>query len=320
MASPFFSLQIHSADDAESPVDFWDHLTPNSAGGLLVTACTTAFGWDRDLAGQVLQAYRQFVLLKIRLQDWDGTQLPPPPLVAQMWDWHKQQDVTAYAHFCFHQNHKHRVLMGGSAWQPDHLTQERIRRDLQLLFENDEVNEGIWKFTSSSFNASSIGVATLSRGHGNNAHLISPYTQSTTTTTRSTVSDPKPAVVKKHHQSVKYESPGRKKAKKESNALARTAYRVSEALSAVAGGRRYLTRSDVPTILWDYIKQHRLQDPRDGRMIHCDKKFQAIMDNQFRMTFCTMTKIVQRHILDQADFQLYVDEQILFPKIEMKKR
>lgn len=42
-----------------------------------------------------------------------------------------------------------------------------------------------------------------------------------------------------------------------------------EALAAIVG-RRAQPRSEMTRRLWDYIKQHHLQDPEDGRVIHPD--------------------------------------------------
>ena len=63
----------------------------------LVKRCMRVYNWDLAKARRVLNAYRQFLLLKKCHEDWDATQLSPSHLVDQMWHQHIL-DVTNYCH------------------------------------------------------------------------------------------------------------------------------------------------------------------------------------------------------------------------------
>eukprot|EP00898_Chlorokybus_atmophyticus_P002115 jgi/Chlat1/2904/Chrsp2S04655 len=58
---------------------------------------------------------------------------------------------------------------------------------------------------------------------------------------------------------------------------------LSEQLSQFCGGERELARHQVVKLMWDYIKEHDLQDPQDKRFVICDPKMQALLDvDRFR--------------------------------------
>jgi len=63
----------------------------------LVKRCMRTHGWDEAKARKVLIAYRQFMILKKELKDWDANILSPCCLVDQMWHCHIL-DVVNYCH------------------------------------------------------------------------------------------------------------------------------------------------------------------------------------------------------------------------------
>eukprot|EP00573_Skeletonema_grethae_P012076 CAMPEP_0201710668 /NCGR_PEP_ID=MMETSP0578-20130828/58741_1 /ASSEMBLY_ACC=CAM_ASM_000663 /TAXON_ID=267565 /ORGANISM="Skeletonema grethea, Strain CCMP 1804" /LENGTH=285 /DNA_ID=CAMNT_0048199699 /DNA_START=648 /DNA_END=1505 /DNA_ORIENTATION=- len=63
----------------------------------LTKRCMRAYSWDETKARKVLSAYRQFIILKKELKDWDAKILSPCHLVDQMWHCHIL-DVVNYCH------------------------------------------------------------------------------------------------------------------------------------------------------------------------------------------------------------------------------
>ncbi|KAK1746845.1 hypothetical protein QTG54_002189 [Skeletonema marinoi] len=70
--------------------------SPQGASAL-VKRCMRTHGWDEVKARKVLDAYRQFMILKKELKDWDANILSPCYLVDQMWHCHIL-DVVNYCH------------------------------------------------------------------------------------------------------------------------------------------------------------------------------------------------------------------------------
>lgn len=68
----------------------------------------------------------------------------------------------------------------------------------------------------------------------------------------------------------------------------------SEALAAIVG-EAPLARGEVVSRLWDYIKQHKLQDPNDGRKINADDKLQPVF-GKASMTMFEMNKAISQHL------------------------
>ena len=49
--------------------------------------------------------------------------------------------------------------------------------------------------------------------------------------------------------------------------------------------------------LWEYIKEHNLQDPKDKRQIECDEKLQSVF-KQDKVHMFTMNKLLGKHLYD----------------------
>ncbi len=70
---------------------------------------------------------------------------------------------------------------------------------------------------------------------------------------------------------------------------------VSEALAKVVGNGP-LPRSEVVKKLWDYIKKHDLQDPKNKRNINADENLKAVFDGKSMVNMFEMTKLVSKHL------------------------
>ena len=49
-------------------------------------------------------------------------------------------------------------------------------------------------------------------------------------------------------------------------------------------------------MMWDYIKQHGLQDKKDPRMINADEKLKPIFDGMAQVSMFEMTTMVSKHL------------------------
>ncbi len=68
-----------------------------------------------------------------------------------------------------------------------------------------------------------------------------------------------------------------------------------QALAAVVGNDP-LPRTEVTKKVWDYIRQHNLQDPNDKRTIRADAKLKPVFDGKDSVTMFEMTKLVNGHL------------------------
>jgi chromatin remodeling complex protein RSC6 len=67
------------------------------------------------------------------------------------------------------------------------------------------------------------------------------------------------------------------------------------ALAAVVG-KDPLPRTEVTKRIWEYIREHNLQDPKDKRTIRADAKLKAIFDGKDSVTMFELTKLVNAHL------------------------
>jgi upstream activation factor subunit UAF30 len=67
------------------------------------------------------------------------------------------------------------------------------------------------------------------------------------------------------------------------------------ALAAVVG-KDPLPRTEVTKKIWEYIKQHNLQDPNDKRTIKADAKLKTIFDGKDSVSMFELTKLVNSHL------------------------
>lgn len=71
---------------------------------------------------------------------------------------------------------------------------------------------------------------------------------------------------------------------------------VSDALAEIVGPGP-MPRTEVTKRVWDYIKKHKLQDPKEKRFINPDAKLGKVIGNS-RINMFDMTKKVNQHIKD----------------------
>ena len=86
---------------------------------------------------------------------------------------------------------------------------------------------------------------------------------------------------------------GKPKAGQKPNALQQP-LQPSEALAAVVGGGA-MPRGVVVSKVWEYIKAHKLQSPKDGRVIVADDKLRRVF-GQDQATMFEMNKLLAQHL------------------------
>ena len=67
------------------------------------------------------------------------------------------------------------------------------------------------------------------------------------------------------------------------------------ALAAIVGSDP-LPRTEVTKRVWDYIREHKLQDPNDKRTIRADAKLRAVLNGKDSVTMFELTKLVNAHL------------------------
>ena len=70
---------------------------------------------------------------------------------------------------------------------------------------------------------------------------------------------------------------------------------ISDDLAHVVG-KGPMPRSEVVKKLWEYIKKHDLQDPKNKRDILGDDKLKAVFGGKERVNMFEMTKLVSKHL------------------------
>ena len=69
----------------------------------------------------------------------------------------------------------------------------------------------------------------------------------------------------------------------------------SAALAAIVG-HTPLPRTEITKRLWDYIKEHGLQDTKNRRMINADAKLQPVVGGQEQVSMFDLPKLVSHHV------------------------
>ena len=69
----------------------------------------------------------------------------------------------------------------------------------------------------------------------------------------------------------------------------------SKVLAEVVGAEP-MPRTEVTKKVWDYIKKHDLQDPKNKRNIKADDKLKAVFGGKAVVNMFEMTKLVSGHI------------------------
>jgi upstream activation factor subunit UAF30 len=69
----------------------------------------------------------------------------------------------------------------------------------------------------------------------------------------------------------------------------------SAALAAIVGSQP-LPRTEITKRIWDYIKEHKLQDATNKRMINADTKLLPLFGGQEQVSMLELPKLVSRHV------------------------
>jgi chromatin remodeling complex protein RSC6 len=69
-----------------------------------------------------------------------------------------------------------------------------------------------------------------------------------------------------------------------------------DATLAAVVGKDPLPRTEVTKKIWEYIKQHNLQDANDKRTIKADAKLKAVFDGKDSVSMFELTKLVNSHL------------------------
>ncbi|WP_395745323.1 SWIB/MDM2 domain-containing protein [Prosthecobacter sp.] len=90
------------------------------------------------------------------------------------------------------------------------------------------------------------------------------------------------------------DQPTSKPARKANPALSKPV-QPDEVLAKVVGSEP-LSRGELTKKLWDYIKQHGLQDQAKKTNINADEALKAVFGGKSQVTMFEMTKLVNQHV------------------------
>ncbi len=89
--------------------------------------------------------------------------------------------------------------------------------------------------------------------------------------------------------------PTPKKAATTKNALSKPV-QPDAALAAVVG-KDPLPRTELTKKLWEYIRKHELEDPKEKRNIRADERLLTVFDGKKVVSMFEMTKLVNGHLV-----------------------
>jgi chromatin remodeling complex protein RSC6 len=82
---------------------------------------------------------------------------------------------------------------------------------------------------------------------------------------------------------------------KKANSAFMKPMKISSDLAPVVGAGP-MPRSEVVKKLWEYIKKHNLQDPKNKRNINADEALKKVFDGKSMVNMFEMTKLVSKHL------------------------
>eukprot|EP00985_Skeletonema_marinoi_P010602 scaffold4961_cov124-Skeletonema_marinoi.AAC.7 len=149
----------------------------------LVKRCMRIHGWDETKARKVLASYRQFIMLKKNIQDWNAKILSPCYLVDQMWHCHIL-DVVNYCHdmmlLCGH------VVGHNPDGALDYVAKQKrddtTRASLEEHFGS--YDEEVWDYSPDAASENVSNVANQSEGAANDEESGPPFSDDTKITLR----------------------------------------------------------------------------------------------------------------------------------------
>lgn len=83
--------------------------------------------------------------------------------------------------------------------------------------------------------------------------------------------------------------------KRKPNAAFMKPLQPSPQLAAIVGDKP-LPRTEVTSRVWDYIKKHGLQDPKQKKIINADDKLKPIFGGKSSVDMFKMTALVAKHL------------------------
>ena len=69
-----------------------------------------------------------------------------------------------------------------------------------------------------------------------------------------------------------------------------------DASLAVIVGAKAIPRTQIVKKMWDYIKKHKLQDPKNKRNIIADENLKTVFGGKSTVTMFDLAKIIAKHI------------------------
>lgn len=66
-------------------------------------------------------------------------------------------------------------------------------------------------------------------------------------------------------------------------------------LAAVTGSKA-MPRTEIIKKMWDYIKEHNLQDQKNKRMINADEKLKKIFGGKEQISMFELSKVISNHV------------------------
>ena len=85
------------------------------------------------------------------------------------------------------------------------------------------------------------------------------------------------------------------KVKRTPNAAFMKPMQISDTLAKVVGSKP-IPRTEVTRKLWNYIKQNKLQDALNKRMINADQNLMAVFGGKSKVSMFEMTKLINKHL------------------------
>ncbi|EJS44187.1 YMR233W [Saccharomyces arboricola H-6] len=200
-----------------------------------------------------------------------------------------------------------------SASNPDEISPKRVRKALQILFsvDLDTQRKAINELILERFDAIQENPRVLVPKNdlvNKDQELASKLQKEGERPLRST-----------RKRKAKSESKPKRKKKKndspDSNSISVRKVLLSAPLQAFLGAEE-LPRTQVVKMIWQYIKEHDLQNPSDRREILCDEKMEPIFGK--KMTMFSMNKLLTKHLFNPDEIVKHEEEKEPMPKKEVK--
>ena len=95
---------------------------------------------------------------------------------------------------------------------------------------------------------------------------------------------------------VKKAKPAKKTKRSKANNPLLAPVTLSSELAALFGGKSEMPRTEVMKKIWQYIKKHNLQDPKNRRNIRADQQLKGIFKGKSSVGMFELTKLISKHL------------------------